>query len=368
MKRTIKLSNNVLESTFNNLRLFEQTQYCYNYIEKKFPNKTKEEITEHAEIASACFRQSFEYYNAALKASLNTSPLLYSYALNNILKGTAYLMTYDTNTISGFKSHGFSIKDDDIYDDILNSNINICSNGAVISLLKLFNDTLKKQKITFKKIIRHIPHIEEIYFKAINEIPLIALQDKNDTSKYIISGTVIPDDIEEIINQAGLYGNITGRDENCYCGFTMAGKQKLDNDTFKKDNIYYKKYLILPEKFEEGIKDVNVAFYCYLLIMSYGMLVRYNAHKWEKFVDKKSSTEAILIELSVKNAVINYYYQIHYLLFNYYYELDSYNDLDVKKVINDSTTNIMNNITKEIRHKNIQYGRDDYLPWREDWR
>lgn len=102
--------------------------------------------------------------------------------------------------------------------------------------------------------------------------------------------------------------------------------------------------------------------------MSYGMLVRYNAHKWEKFVDKKSSTEAILIELSVKNAVINYYYQIHYLLFNYYYELDSYNDLDVKKVINDSTTNIMNNITKEIRHKNIQYGRDDYLPWREDWR
>lgn len=49
---------------------------------------------------------------------------------------------------------------------------------------------------------------------------------------------------------------------------------------------------------EEGIKDINIACYCYLLIMAYGMLVRYNAHKWESFIDRKKSKESTLIELS----------------------------------------------------------------------
>lgn len=108
-------------------------------------------------------------------------------------------------------------------------------------------------------------------------------------------------------------------------------------------------------KFDEGIKDINVVFYCYLLIMAYGMLVRYNAHKWECFIDRKKSKESMLIELSVTNSVINFYYQIHYMLFKYYYEEDSYNDVDVKNVIRESTKDIMNNITKEIEHHNLQY-------------
>lgn len=368
MNIEFKFSNNPTESTFNNLKLFEQTQYCYDFIKKQYPDKSPEEIKIHAEIASACFRQSFEYYNVAVSASLNTSPLLYSYALNNILKGTAYLKSFENDIIDNFKWHGFQIKDENIADNILDSTISIKSKGAAISLLKLFNNLLKEQVINFNKVLRHIPGVEDSYFKTTNIAPLIALQDKNDTSKYIINGTVFDKDMEEIMNKFGLCGNIIARDDCCHCGLNMNGKTNLENGTFNKNNIYYKKYLILPEKFDEGIKDVNIAFYCYLLIMSYGMLVRYNAHKWEKFVDKKNSNEAILIELSVSSAVINYYYQIHYLLFGYYYEIDSYNDLDVKKVIRDSTCDIMNNITSEIRHKNIQYGRDDDLPWRENYR
>lgn len=37
--------------------------------------------------------------------------------------------------------------------------------------------------------------------------------------------------------------------------------------------------------------------------MSYGMFVRYNAHVWEKFIDKKNSNEGTLIELSINNSV-----------------------------------------------------------------
>ena len=56
-------------------------------------------------------------------------------------------------------------------------------------------------------------------------------------------------------------------------------------------------YMIIPDAFNEGIKDINVAFYCYLLIMSYGMLVRYNAHIWQKYIDKKNSKNARLANI-----------------------------------------------------------------------
>ena len=90
-----KKVKNPVQSTFNDVKLFEQNSYCYNYLKKRFPDKTAEELKEHSEISSSCFRQASEYYNAASSVSISTSPLLYSYALNNLLKGVCYLITFD---------------------------------------------------------------------------------------------------------------------------------------------------------------------------------------------------------------------------------------------------------------------------------
>lgn len=102
--------------------------------------------------------------------------------------------------------------------------------------------------------------------------------------------------------------------------------------------------------------------------MSYGILVRYNAHKWEKYINNKDSKEAILIELSINNSVEHFFYQMHNLLFGYSYNNKPYNDYDVKIVINDSTKTIMINITKEIEHQNLVYNSYEYLPWHKDYR
>lgn len=124
----------------------------------------------------------------------------------------------------------------------------------------------------------------------------------------------------------------------------------------------------IPDMFDEGLKDVNVSFYCYLLIMLYGMIVIYNANIWEKYIDKKNSSFSTLIELSIPNAVINFYYQMHFLLFDFYYLDESYSTSDVKRIIKDSTVDIMNNITNKISRDSIQYGRDVYLPWNKNIR
>ena len=363
-----KLSKNPFESTVNDLKMFEQTQYCFEHIKQTNSNKSDEEIIVHADIASACFRHANEYYKAATLVGLSTSPLLFSYAINNILKGTCYLLTFDENILSGFNNHGFQVKSKEITENILESKINIKEHGAIVSLLKIFGNSINAQKIYFNKILRHIPGISDIYFKTTGSMPLLALQNRNNVSEYIIEGDTLDEEIQKIMKDVGIVRNIISREQRCYCSINMKCKTNIEKGIYSKDNMYYQRYLVIPEKFKEGIKDINIAFYCYLLIMAYGMLVRYNAHKWECFIDRKKSKEATLIELSVTNSVMNFYYQIHYMLFKYYYEEDSYNDVDVKKVIRESTKDIMNNITKEIEHHNLQYNTHDLLPWAKNYR
>lgn len=368
MNYNYKITSNSFESTLNDLKMFEQNQYCYNYIKNIFPSENEDKIKEHAEISAACFRQANEYYIASQTVTLSTKPLLLSYAFNNILKGICNLKYFDEKILGNFSRHGFEVKNQDIVDNVLNLKINLKSHGAVISLLKIFNNEITPQKIELYKLLRHIPGLEEVYYKTTGEVSLLSRQDKNDDSEFVIIGDNLTPEIEEITQEFGLVGQLNSRDNNYYCYLNMSYKRKISNGEFKKDNILYKQYLILPEKFNEGIKDINVMVYCYLLIMAYGMLVRYNADKWEKYIDRRSSKEATLIELSIYNAVIHFYYQAHFILFGYFYKEDSYNDLDVKRVIKNSTTDIMNNIINEIEEHNFRYNSHDFLPWSKNYR
>ena len=93
------------------------------------------------------------------------------------------------------------------------------------------------------------------------------------------------------------------------------------------------------------------------------MLVRYNAHKWENFIDPKISKESTLIAMSVDVCVNDFLTLLHQKLLGYTYIEDKYDEYNVKKVIRDSTPQIMNNITSEIVHYNLQYGKHYPLPW-----
>lgn len=199
-------------------------------------------------------------------------------------------------------------------------------------------------------------------------MPLVASKNKNNALEYEIDGDELTDEMQYIMKEVGIHGNIIPKEKRFICYINMKCKSSIEKGTYLKDNLYYQNYLVFPDKFDEGIKDINVVFYCYLLIMAYGMLVRYNAHKWEEFIDRKNSREAILVELSISNAVIVFYNQIHYMLFKFYYELDSYCDMDVKKVIRESTKDIMNNITKEIENHSLRLNTKELLPWDKNYK
>lgn len=368
MLDNIKKSKNPFDSTLNDLKLFEQTNYCFNYIKDNNPTIDDKDISIHSKIASACFRQANEFLKSANKVTLTTSPLLYSYALNNYLKGSAYLLTFDKDILKGFKNHGFSVKDDKVLSSLCTSKINIGKNGAVMSLLKIFcNTSLDAQEISFSTLIRHLPEIEDIYFKTTQNPPYVAIRNKNEKNEFFMPGDNIDSDTETIFKNFGIVGQRMRKSQQYIFYLNMRGQQ-LHNGLYSSENIFYKDYLIFPESFSEGIKDINLIFYCYLLIMGYGMLVRYNAHKWEDFIDKKISNEATLVELSVIESVKHFIYQLHKKIFNYMYLEDDYNNLDVKKVIDESTADIMNNINDKIIEDARRYGNEALLPWHQNVR
>lgn len=118
-----KKVNDPIKGTFNDLKLFEQNNYCYRYLKDNNPNVDESNLIHNSEIASSAFRQANEYYNSALNASINTAPLLYSYAMNNLLKGVCYLKTFDEEILNGFNAHGFKVKREHLEEEAINTQI-----------------------------------------------------------------------------------------------------------------------------------------------------------------------------------------------------------------------------------------------------
>lgn len=360
-----KISTNPLKDILADLQLFQQTNYCYDYIKNKYPDDDETKILYSSEVASACFRQANEFIISAQNANLSTNPLLYSYALNNFAKGMAYLLYLDEEILKYFKNHGFYISDDNIKDNILETNITIKQSGVPTFILKLFNNVvLKKQEISFELLLSQIPEISDIFNKTTLKMSNTAKQIPNTKNEFQMSCDNFDfiREREDIFSKYGIIGNYRSNNQSFNFCFNMIGQTKIENDVIK-NNLFYKEYLILPNKFIDGICTINLMFYCYLLIMSYGMLVRYNAHKWENFIDPKISKESTLIAMSVDVCVNDFLTLLHQKLLGYTYIEDKYDDYNVKKVIRDSTPQIMNNITSEIVHYNLQYGKHYPLPW-----
>lgn len=366
-----KTSKNPMQDMLENLQLFQQTGYCERYIKQNNSQIDQDKINKYADIASASFRQANEFIKSAENASIATNPLLYSYALNNFLKGLAYLKyNNDESLLNQFGKHGFSINE--IRNTLLDTNIEIKDYGAINFITKIFNCEIASQNIKFDCLLSQIPELSRTYFKTTGNISNTAQKKYNSDDEYIIMSENYNKlrNGDEISKYIGLSGNYISNSsfENYYLlGFTLYGKNKIQTEKLEK-NLFYKDFLILPNKFEDGLKCMNLMFYCYLTIMGYGMLVRYNAHKWEKFIDYKISSESTLIEQSIKICVEDFLSILHNELFGFIYKDVEYTDKRVKKIIDESTINIMNNITRTIERRNLIYGNNDYLPWRGNLR
>lgn len=353
-----KKSMDSLKDTLNDIKLFSQHNYCFNYIRNNNKELTEEIVEKHADISSACFRQSLEFLTSASTAPLSTSPLLYSYCLNNMIKGAIYLKVFDDVILNNFGKHGLSIKEQSLKENLLNTSISLWKNGVTVAILTVMNNhVIEPQQIKFSSLLSRIPNISDIYFKTTSNTPFVAIRKKTSTSDYEVPCINI-EEIEkeqDVFNIIGFVGTYLPKYSKLVGGLNLKGKNYINDNNLGKD-IYYNNNIIFPQMFNEGIYSINIMFYTYLIIMGYGMLVRYNAHKWEKYIDPKISNEFVLISTSVDECVKIFIDEIHNYLFGYKYIQKDYTDEDVKRIISESTEDIMDNIKKTDRLRERQFG------------
>ena len=354
--RKIKYSNKPFEDTLNELKLFRQMMYCKEYINARYRTLSEEEINSKAKVASACFRQAFQFYDSASYAMLSTAPLLFSYCVNNLIRGFAFLNCTDDNIFKNLQKHGFSVKKENLKENILNSTIEIKNKGVVNGIQLILGDkNIKSQTISFESLLSHIPEISNIFRITSNKPSKVAKRFNDQENSYEIQLVEHDRDIKDlkkVCDYIGIIGSFCGKNSKLYCGINFVGAEVIKQGNMEK-NLFYKDYIILPQELEDGIYSLNILFYTYLLIMSYGMIVRYNADKWEDYIDPKISNEVQLISESVEKSIQIIFIEIHRLLYGYLYKENYYNDNDVEKVIDHSTERIMNNIKEKIKRDNF---------------
>ena len=341
-----KSSQKPIDDILRDLSLFQQTTYCYKYIKKNNKNMSEDDLKINSEFSSAAFRQAFEFYQSAKNASLFTSPLLYSYSLNNFAKGIIYLMDSSLNRYCN--KHGLTVNKTEIKSSLLNSLVSTDMSGPATALASLFDfHPVAKQKLTFRSLIDHLPTISDIYYKTTGYPSNTPIKDDNG------SYTLDCDDFDsyennkkESFDKYNIHRSYVDYQNKIFFSLSLQAIELLDENNSRK-HFYYKDYMILPINLVEGTYCINIVYYAYVLIMSYGMLVRYHAEKWEKFIDSKISDEATLIRESNIEAVNLFLIHIHMLLFKYTYDYPEIKNEDFSELLQDHSRDIYRLVSKE---------------------
>jgi len=356
------ISDNPLFDMFKELSLFEQTSYCVKYIESNILNLSSEQILYHADIASACFRQAKEYYEAGKKVSLSTRPLLYSYSINNYTKGMAYLTTNNDDILKGFGNHGFKYE---YNNDFLNSTIKKVRLGAIHSLEKMVQDEEipNNKPIPIHLLLALIPSLSKTFNSTTEYVSHVAfpLEEKNDF-KLITQGKNFKIN-EKQSKLVGLIGQKVAKhpywgDECIRLGINVNGQELIKK--LKRLSYVSNNHIFIPLLIDDKAILVQPMVASYLTLMFYGMLVRYHAEKWDKIIDGKTSNTFSLVKISIEDCYEEFVVNLYRYIFKQRIIKKEYTNDSVKDYIKDNAKEILEILDNEKKSINMQYGRDVY--------
>lgn len=351
-KNILISSKNPAKEILEELSLFEQTLHCEKFIRKTYKNVTNDIVSKNSKIASACFRQAKEYLMAGNSATISTSPLLYSYCLNNYAKGMTYLSSSDEHLLKGFRGHGFKSRTRSL---VTESSIKIRKGGVINSLCSLVqHDSLSPGTLlTFEDIITLIPGIQNALYISTEYVSKIAYKGKDDN--YLLCMF----DNEDNFNYSHPDFTFDGtfyksRDDDLHyldIRFSIEGNSQiaaLNGLRYNNEN-----YIFMPSNLngKEILLQPMVA--SYLLLMHYSMYVRYRAHDWDEIVDPKTSNTFTLIDLSIQNAVATFISDMHRFLTNKDIVLETYTDKNVEIYINKNIGKISEKVEKEFKKNQL---------------
>lgn len=110
--------------------------------------------------------------------------------------------------------------------------------GAVHSFLKLFDNSIDSpQDIAFNQLLRHIPDLEDVYYKSSGSISFLAKENISDHSKYVLIGSDLSEDVRDIFKDFEfICVSYYSKRQYIYIGYTsMKNKQAIANGIYNKN-------------------------------------------------------------------------------------------------------------------------------------
>ena len=288
------------------LGLFESNKFVSDKLRENFKSMDLGIIDQRTENIVYSIRQAREFFESSEQVSLLTSPLLLSYGMLNLAKALVYYLSSEsTDFTNHFKKHGITVPYDDNKNLLADGSIKFFGIGTYSQLSNIYGEEQHNNlEISVKEILSQIPDLGDMFVLTYNEKPRVVLLKKIDYGYSM--GDLASDHDKiwfEIKSMADLYkdsGFIFESTGSYITIFqTAAATKPIEEYGIILKSISSIDFFRTIPVINGQIINLKEPSLYYLLIFCYGMLARYQATKWGKYVDPNFSKEAELISKSI---------------------------------------------------------------------
>ena len=297
------------------LGLFQSKQFVKDKLKIKYPTISEPELDIRTDSIIYCIRQAREFFVSAQQVSVLTSPLLLSYGMLNLGKALVYYRSPEgTDFKDLFKKHGLKFQRNDEAKSFADEYIEIRKNGTYPQIAKSYDQIAYENiQISLKNLLSQVPDLAEMYQFIYNEYPRVFPLYKGKGTKNICmnSGENCQKFIEKFNELKPIIFDLHKISREIFNSNEVTTISILENFRGTDTKTLKELDLIIPsvsgveyfcavpviESKAIVLKELSIH---YLLIFSYGMLSRYHALKWGRFIDPNFSIEAEIINKSIQ--------------------------------------------------------------------
>lgn len=358
MSRTIYTQDSHKE-LWSLLGLFESNKFVSEKLMERYEQLEPDNLEIRTMNIVYSIRQAREFYDSAEQVTLLTSPLLLSYGMLNLSKALVYYLSdKDTNFNNYFKQHGLTVPYNNDRQSLANEYVKFVGYGTYSHLASIYKENQYKNiKISLKEILSQIPDLREMFILTYDEnprvIPIQKIEYGYSTGNLGGNFQRVWDDIKtmsEIYSNSGY--RFEAGNSNIAILKTSAATRKLEESDLIVNSISGIKYFRTIPKVDENLILLKEASLYYLLIFGYGMLARYHATKWGKYIDPNFSKEAELINKSIVIAKHRFLHLVVNLLYNkdiqFKFSIEQINK-SKREMADYVYDDVMERLTKELR-------------------
>jgi len=314
MKKIIYTDNPQYE-IWSLLGLFESKKFVAEKLKERFSSLSEEAIETRTDGVTYSIRQAREFFSSSDQVSLLTRPLLLSYGMLNLGKALVfYKSPEDTNFENYFKLHGLAFTPCALDQSIANEYVEIKGSGTYPSISSFFGQqTYPNKRISLKELLSQLPDLSNIFTLVYKEGPNVLPLKESTSGCSVWYSTEYSIQYEEKIKGIKKYleeNNVVTHTFGWEHGTNMQIRPPLSK-TLAKLNLSLESisgveyFRIFPVVGSQPL-ILREASIHYMLIFSYGMLSRYQATRWGKYIDPNFSNEAEIINKSIFVCKIRY--------------------------------------------------------------